>query len=64
MTHAVNSYAQYLKVRYQEPLPDDERLLENIGKSFIELAVIRSENISRECSVRLGYPESAIITQQ
>ena len=48
MTHAVTSYAQYLKVRYQEPLPDDERLLENIGKIFIELAVIRNENISRE----------------
>ena len=28
MTHAVNSYAQYLKGCYQEPLPDDEKLLE------------------------------------
>ena len=53
MTHAVNSYAQYLKVRYQEPLPDDEKLLENIGKTFIELAVITDENISREESENL-----------
>ena len=44
----VTSYAQYLKGCYQEPLPDDEKLLENIGKIYIELAVIRNENISHE----------------
>ena len=33
---------------YQKPLPDDEKLLRNIGKIYIELAVIRNENISRE----------------
>ena len=41
----VTSYAQYLKDRYQEPLPDDEKLLKNIGKIYIELVVIRNENI-------------------
>ena len=49
----VTSYAQYLKGCYREPLPDDEKLLENIGKIYIELAVIRNENISREESENL-----------
>ena len=44
----VTSYAQYLKSCYQEPLPDDEKLLRNIGKIFIELAVIRNEKLSHK----------------
>ena len=44
----VTSYAKYLKFRYQKPLPDDDRILKSTGKIYIELAVIRNENISRE----------------
>ena len=46
--YPVTRYAQYLKTCYKKPLPDDEKLLKNIGKIYIELAVISSENISRE----------------
>ena len=46
-------YAQYLKSCYQEPLPDDENLLINVGKIYIELAVITNENISAEESENL-----------
>ena len=44
----VNSYTKYLKTYYQKPLPYDERLLRDISKIFIDLAVISSENIPRE----------------
>ena len=42
--YPVTSYAQYLKTCYKKPLPDDEKVLKNIGKIYIELAVISSEN--------------------
>ena len=44
----VTSYAKYLKFRYRKTLPDDDRILKSTGKIYIELAVIRNENISRE----------------
>ena len=47
--YPVTSYAQYLKIRYEEPLPDDEKLfINNIGEIYIELAVISTKNISHE----------------
>ena len=46
--YPVTSYAQYLKIHYKKPFPGDKRLLRNIGKIYIELAVISSEDISRE----------------
>ena len=44
----VTSYAQYLKYRYRQPLPDDDKLPAAPSKYYIELAVISSENISRK----------------
>ena len=41
-------YAQYLKSCYQKPLPGDEKLLINVGKIYIELAVVTNKNISPE----------------
>ena len=46
-TDPVTSYAQYLKYRYRQPLPDDDKLLTTPSKYYIELAVISSEDISR-----------------
>ena len=45
-TDPVTSYAQYLRYRYRQPLPDDDKLLTTPSKYYIELAVISSECIS------------------
>ena len=45
-TDPVTSYAKYLKYRYRQPLPDDNKLLTTPSKYYIELAVISSEGIS------------------
>ena len=52
LTHVVTSYDQYLKACYRKLLPDDEKLLRNIGE-YIELAVIRNEKIPHEESDNL-----------
>ena len=50
-TDPVTGYAQYLKYRYRQPLPDDDKLLTTPSKYYIELAVITSEGISTRESV-------------
>ena len=39
-------YKQYLKECYQQPLPDDDKLLTTASKHYIELAVISKEGIT------------------
>ena len=44
----VTRYARYLKAFYRKPLPDNDKLLSTTSKTYIELALISSENLSRE----------------
>ena len=43
-----NQYKQLLKDFYQQPLPDDDKLLTTASKHYIELAVISKDNITRK----------------
>ena len=45
---SVTRYAQYLKAFYKRPLPDNNKLLITTSKTYVELALISSENVSRE----------------
>ena len=44
----VTRYALYLKALYKKPLPDNDKLLSTTSNTYIELALISSENLSRE----------------
>ena len=41
-------YKQFLKKRYRQPLPDDDKLLTTASKHYIELAVISKKGITRK----------------
>ena len=41
-----NQYRVFLKDCYQQPLPDDDKLLTTASKHYIELAVISREGVT------------------